>query len=480
MLDGQKGAIAAALITGDRAAVSDDTAEALRRAGLAHLLAISGLHMGLVAGFVFTITSIVFAAIPQIGNRYDGRKAAALFGLAAGFGYLVMSGASAPTQRAFIMISIIFAAVLFNRRALSLRTISLAALIIAVLAPEHVVSPGFLLSFSATLGLIAFYEWARLHLILFRPVENQTDGIIAKIIQKTGMVLFAMVMTSLVAGLATSPFAAWFFNRTAVYGVLANALAMPLFTFLVMPFLLIGTALDVVGWGTPFYMIAGFGLDCIIDIAHTVSALPGAVLSMPSAPAHVLFILAVGFLWLCLGKGMLRVGGLLIMLLGYVLWMLGPVPQGWLGPNGGALVIRQSGTAAQVAGFGQVSNFDLAVFAGRVGIDPSRIYKMDRKSQGDCDAAGCSVRFSDGRLIVINKDAAAFATDCVLADIVISWHPISARTASMCNHTDWLSGAGIRAAELYLEKEPHLKYLPVRKRLWSQPDSKGWQFAKKN
>ncbi len=466
-LAGQKGAVAAALVTGDRSAIAEQTAEDLRAAGLAHMLAISGLHMGLVAGLVFAASGMILAAVPAIGRQYDARKPAAIMGLIVAVGYLLLSGGSAPTQRAFVMTAVVFIAVLFNRRALSIRTISLSAFVVVALAPENVISPGFQMSFAAALSLIAFYEWARGRFQLL-PVFSGSWPI--TMLLRTLSVLAALALTSFIAGMATGPFAAFYFHRTAVYGLLANIAAMPIFTFIVMPSLLAGTLFDIIGAGAPFYYIAGWGLDVIIDIAHSVALLPGALIRVTAAPPMVLALIAVGILSVCLMRGFRRAWALLPIILGITIWMNIPQIDGVITKDGGALRVFVEGKE-KLLGFGAFSRFELEQFASVLAIDPVDAVRMKKAAKLlSCDVSGCTARLNDGRLVVINSKLARLTEDCYFADLVFTEYIPTNRNALNCASGKLVSsaiGEG-QAALLYLNGQTEMRTRPARARLWSQ------------
>ena len=231
------GALAAALIVGDRSGIDEETAEALRRSGLAHILAISGLHMALVSATVIVAMRFFFALFPDVSLRYPVRKWAAGCALAAATGYLLLSGASVSTRRAFIMIAIMLLAVLIDRRALTMRNVALAALVVLVLAPESILTPGFQMSFAAVAALVATYSALtdRTRRLAKQPSANAAVRMGAKVGRNVG----GLALTSLVAGLATGLFAAYHFHRVAPFGLLANMLAMPLVSVLVMPMALL-------------------------------------------------------------------------------------------------------------------------------------------------------------------------------------------------------------------------------------------------
>ncbi|MEM6483165.1 MAG: ComEC/Rec2 family competence protein, partial [Pseudomonadota bacterium] len=213
LLPGETGAFAAAIMTGDRSGMGQETLTALRVSNLAHLLAISGLHMGLLAGFVFGVIRLGLAALPGIGLRWPIKKIAALGAMAAAAGYLALSGGNVATERAFIMVSVMLLAVLADRRALSLRGVALAACIILVLRPEALLGPGFQMSFAATTALVGVFAALRDRERRWGPNWLRP--------------VFALLVSSSVAGFATAPIAAAHFNQIAHYGLIANLVSVP-------------------------------------------------------------------------------------------------------------------------------------------------------------------------------------------------------------------------------------------------------------
>lgn len=282
-IGGQPGAVAAALMTGDRSFIEERSNEVMRRANLYHIISISGLHMGMLTGFVYAALRLLLVVV-QAGGRalaWPMHKLAAIGALLAGAGYLWLSGASVATERAFIMVAVMLVAILADRRAISLRTVSLAALIILIRAPEALMSAGFQMSFAATVALILVFDhWARIapHLpALIRPVAM-------------------LLLSSLVAGLATGPIAAAHFNRIAHYGILANLLVVPVMGIAVMPMGVIAALLVPLNLAGPALWIMGKGCAWMLAIGGWVSGLDGAVSAVPTPPALVLPVLAGGAL----------------------------------------------------------------------------------------------------------------------------------------------------------------------------------------
>lgn len=316
---GQAGAVAAALLTGDRSAITDATMQAMRDSNLVHVISISGLHMGMVAGFVFAALRLALVASGRIALVWPVKKIAAAGALAAATLYLWVAGPQVATQRAYIMAAVMLLAVLLNRRAFSLRTLALAALILLLWEPESLTEPGFQMSFAATVALVlSFGPWARIAPRL--PVWARPVAM--------------LVMTSVVAGLATAPITAAQFHRISEYGLLANLLAVPVMGVLVMPMGVIAALLAPLGLETLPLWLMGQGVTWMIAVAEGVAALDGSVVAV-SAPARaVLPLLGLGACSAVLARGAGRSLGVLLVIAGAVLWLTTPRPFLLIAPEG--------------------------------------------------------------------------------------------------------------------------------------------------
>lgn len=323
----RNGGIAAAMTTGHETWLRRDDLDVMRDSGLAHILSISGLHMAIVGGFAFFLARLVVAAWPWLALRVPGKKMAAVAGLCAVTGYLILSGAPPPAERAAITASIAFAAILLDRQAITMNALATAAFVVLLLQPEAIVTPGFQMSFSATAALVALSEvWPR------RIRELSAPWIIVTV-QRAGGWITAACAASLVAGLATGPFAMQHFNRTAVYGLLANMSTSPVADFVMMPALALGAMLEPLGLGGPFLWVAARAIEVMMAIGTTVAGLPGAVKTVASAPAAALPVAFVGVLFVCLWRGRLRWLGLPFAA-AVMIWPRGPVPDLWIGDGG--------------------------------------------------------------------------------------------------------------------------------------------------
>ncbi len=251
------GGFASALVSGDRSFMRAEDAEALRNTGLAHLLAISGLHLSIVGGLVFLLSKRLLILIEPIALRIPAQKPAAIIAFLACLAYLIISGSSVATQRAFIMAAIVFAAIVFDRAAISLRTFAIAMLAVVLLQPESVVTPGFQMSFAATGALIAAYE-------AWRNGRAASDKRLGPI----GFSWASIVVTSIVAGFATMPYAMFHFDRAAPIGFAANLAAMPVVTFFSAPAAAIAFLLAPFGLADIGLRLFGYSLELVLAIAH--------------------------------------------------------------------------------------------------------------------------------------------------------------------------------------------------------------------
>ena len=323
----ESGGITAAMTTGHETWISEEQNQVMRDSGLYHIISISGLHMAIVGGFVFFATRLLVAGWPWLALRVSSKKVAAWAGLAAVGGYLLISGGPPPAERAAITASVAFIAILLDRRAISMNALAVAALIVLTLRPESIVQPGFQMSFAATAALVALAEaWPRQMKPMKLPIALAA-------IQKIWGWLLAAGAASLVAGLATGPFAMQHFNRTAVYGLIANVAVSPISSFVMMPALALGAALTPFGLGGPFLDLAGRCVDLMLAIGTWTSSLPGAVRNIPSAPAVALPIAFLGLLTICLWRGRLRWLAL-PMATAVLWWPREPTPDIWIGDGG--------------------------------------------------------------------------------------------------------------------------------------------------
>ncbi|HEX2761786.1 MAG TPA: ComEC/Rec2 family competence protein, partial [Rhizomicrobium sp.] len=326
-ISGSSGAIAAALVTGVRGAISEEDDAALRDAGLAHALSISGLHMAMVGGGIFWLVRALLAAVPAIVLRYPIKKWAAAVALVASVFYLAISGMEAAAVRAFVMLAMIMTAVLLDRPALTMRTLALAAAIVLVGKPESIIDAGFQMSFAAVAALIAVAEWDQ------RRQRTVPRSLFWRY-------LAGIVITSLVAGLATTPFTLFHFGRAAHYAVLGNLLAMPVMGLWIMPLAALSVMLMPFGLEGLVLPALGNGIDLMVRMGGWVSGLPGAVSLTSAMPVAALVLIALGGLWIAIWQRPWRWWGAAPMVLGVLLACLMPRPDMLVAPDAQTVAIR--------------------------------------------------------------------------------------------------------------------------------------------
>lgn len=424
-LDGDTGAVAVALLTGERGMISTEAREDMRASGLAHLLAISGLHVGMIAGLMMATVRIGLALVPRLGLRMNTKKIAALLSLLSIFMYLHLSGATVPTLRAFIMTSIVLLAILVDRKAISIRLVAIGALCVLLIQPETLFGPSFQMSFAAVLALVAVYERLGERWRIWTESAGVARGV-------SGY-LAATALSSVIATLATAPFAAFHFNRVAEYGVLSNLIAVPLMAFWVMPCGFLALILMPFGLEALPLQAMGWGIAMILSTADTISSLPGAALRIPSFPPIALILIVVGGLWLMLWRSKSSPYALGTVAAG-VLFALIHSPADILVTAEHNLIGVRDGGGSMIWGEGRRGQFIRDQWARRWGQAPEDIQPIpqqqiriehagqsDRSQNGEmrCDQDGCVLHRS-GHTIAFPLTPTALHEDCQRATLVIA------------------------------------------------------------
>jgi competence protein ComEC len=436
-LPGRAGGIAAAIITGETHAISEQDAAAFRDAGLAHILVIAGLHMGMVAGLAFVGLRAVLALFPALALRYPIKKWAAVAAMAVTFGYMLLSGATVSSRRSFLMTALALLAVLFDRLPLSARGLAYAATAIMLMSPLSVTGPSFQMSFAAVGGLIAFYETSR------GPLRrwHREAGPVGRIV----LYGFGICCTTVICTLATAPYTIFHFNRFAVYSVAANVVAVPITGFWIMPWAMISCALMPFGLESWGLTAMSWGIELVVAIATTVTSWPGAVVVLPAMPVPCLLLVSVGGLWLIIWQRPWR------------LWGLAPICVGLLGI---ALVrppdLIVSGDAKLVGALAADGSYMLSGKPLKISVET-----WTRRAAGEvgapfpasgtspdgalsCDGHGCLYR-ARGRIVALPHDLAAIDEDCRAADLVVSLEPVRKRCRAATPVIDrfdlWRQGA---------------------------------------
>ncbi|WP_225421589.1 ComEC/Rec2 family competence protein [Sphingomonas parva] len=331
-LPGGEGGIAAALATGDQGGIPEADAEAMRRSGLAHLLSVSGLHLTAVVGAVMLLTLKLLALSPALALRFRLVVIAAGVGAAAGIAYTLFTGAEVPTIRSCIAAILVLAGIALGRDALTLRLVAVGALIVLLVWPESLVGPSFQMSFAAIVAIVVLHDHPRVRAF----VARRDEALPLKLLR----LIAGLVLTGLAVELALIPIALFHFHQAGLYGALANIVAIPLTTFVIMPLEALALAADPLGLSAPFWWLAGRALAFLLWLAHAVAAAPGAVAMLPALPRGAFACLVAGGLWLALWRTRWRIAGLLPILAGAAWALATPAPDLLVTGDGAHLAVR--------------------------------------------------------------------------------------------------------------------------------------------
>lgn len=452
-LEGSPGTIAAALASGDRGAIAEADEAAMRDAGLAHLLSISGLHVSAVVAAAYFLAIKLLALWPWLALRVRLPLVAAGAGALAGVFYTLLTGAEVPTVRSCIGAVLVLAALALGREPLSMRMVAVAALFVMLFWPEAVVGPSFQMSFAAVVAIVALHGSAPIR-AFFAPREESWA---TRVLRNMAMLL----LTGVVIELALMPIGLFHFHRAGVYGALANVIAIPLTTFVTMPLTALALALDTLGLGKPVWWLTGQSIEFMLALARWTASRPGAVTLLPAMGAGSIALFAAGGLWLALWRGRVRLLGLLPVLLGAASLATLRAPDvlisgdgrhvGITGESGDALLVLREGRAG---GKGSFANENLTELAGMRG---------EVRALADWPGARCSREFCalelrragrDWRLLIARGqdrvEERNLAAACERADVVVAdrWLPRSCRPAVLKADRALLSRTGGLALDL--------------------------------
>ncbi len=416
-LPGETGAVAAALTTGERGAIPRDVMIAMRASGLAHLLAISGLHVGLVAGILFFTVRAALALVGPLALRFPIKKWAAMAAMGGVLFYALLAGATVPTQRAFLMVSLVLSAIVFERHALSMRTLAWAAMAVLIISPQSLLGASFQLSFAAVTALIAVFETLRDH-GFFR---HNHGGVFKRI----GRYAVGVALTTLVAGAATAAFAAFHFNRVADYALAANLIAIPIMALWIMPWAVAAYALMPFGMERWALEPMGWGIEVVLSTARTVAAWPGAQTMAPAYPLWGLVLVSVGGLWLALWQGRWRMWGAPVIVLGIGAILLARSPDVLIDASGKLAAVKTADGGYRISTL-TTKRFERHLWLRRAGLRAAvgRWPRDSETTNGEgnsvrCDTQGCVYRENDKVRVAFSHTPDAIAEDCAKAPVVV-------------------------------------------------------------
>jgi competence protein ComEC len=279
--------------------------------------------------------------------------------------------------------------------------------------PEELLGPSFQMSFAAVGALIAGSA-------LWRPAhgDGASLGILLGALSKLWVWAAASIMTTALATAATAPFSAYHFHQFNPYGILGNAIAIPVIEFLVMPASIAGLLLLPFGLDAGIWWMTGQGVDFVLGFARSVASIDGARVPVVAFSPSVILIFAVGFLWLILWKSPLRMVGLPVIAMAAGFASASTIPDIWIDRRADTLAVRGPDGKLSIVGV-KPSRFTVSNWLPAAG---------DTRLPGDstlagsarCDALGCTAQLGDGRSVALVREPQAFEEDCRRAAIIVT------------------------------------------------------------
>lgn len=418
----EDGSIASAMLVGEQSLVSQEVSDSMRASGIYHILSISGLHMSLATGLIFVVIRLILAMIPYTAIHWPNKKIAAVCGLIGGAAYLLLAGAPVPAVRSYIMVACVLAAMLMDRKGISMFSLAWAAALILLLMPESLFTASFQLSFAATLAIVALFE--RYGAVLFHGN--------ASVPMRIALYFFGLMVTSLAASLYTTPLAVMHFNRMAIYGIFANMLIVPLSSFWIMPWALLAMLalplhLDIF----PLHMLK-WGLDVMMVISRFVSAFPYANITLPSPSNWGFVLIIIGGLWLALWNTRWRLIGIPLLVLG-----LGTIalfkPYDLIISDDAKRIAYRSESGQWVMLRGDVDGFEPALWARAQGVEELMARKdaLDSIPELSCDKKTCMITHGKTTIVAAIGNGAGDLCESG-AEIIITAQYLH------CDHTSYV------------------------------------------
>lgn len=298
-----------ALTVGYRSQISAEQWQLMRKTGTSHLMAISGLHIGLIASLVFFL--VRWLTPVQILKRFSAQQVAAVISLVAALFYALLAGFTVPTQRAFIMLLVIMLAVLFKRPAFGVNTLSLALLGVILTNPVSVLSAGFWLSFLAVI-IISLVSSARLRY----AGSVQPEVVFARMKSRADRWFQGLRIQWLIA-LGMLPLSVLLFQQGSVISPVANMLVIPLVGFLVVPLVLVASFISLISTEAALwvFILASDVMALIWQILQWLGESPVASWKTASIPLLHGFLALLGVFLLLMPKGFaLRPAGIVLLM----------------------------------------------------------------------------------------------------------------------------------------------------------------------
>lgn len=415
-LPGSEGGIAAAFATGDRGGISKADEDAMRASGLTHLLSVSGLHITAVVAAAMFLTLRLLAFSPWLALRWPLPLIAAGAGALTGIGYTLLTGAEVPTIRSCIAALLVLIGIAIGREAMTLRLVATGALCVLLIWPEALIGASFQLSFAAITTIVGLHDNQALKAFLMRRDESFLRRLMRGVL--------GLAVTGVAVEIALAPIALFHFHQQGLFGAVANLIAIPLTTFVVMPLEALSLAADSLGVGAPFWWLTGKSLTFLLWLARQVAAMPGAIAIIPDVPVPAFTMMLSGMLWLLLWKTRVRFLGVLPIFAGAVLALSLPPPDLLVTSDGIHMAVRDDrGQMALLRP--RTGDFMRDVLGKRSGtLEP--IMDLDEAVGASCGRDMCRV--------AVTRNGRVWRIAATRSDYLLPWGPFM----SACRDADIL------------------------------------------
>jgi competence protein ComEC len=417
VIGGQSGAVAAALVTGKRGMIDDETNDALRSAGIYHVVSISGLHMAIAAGLVFWAVRFLLVLIPGVALHYPVKKWAALAAMLGATAYDIFAGSDVATERSLIMTLVFFGAIVVERRVMSMRNWTIAALILLTLEPNAIFGPGFQMSFAAVAALVALYERHP------KPGQDARDipknpetrkgprpGPLLRGVLWFKKAVVDVVLTTLAAEAATAPFSLYHFHMVQSFGLIGNAVTLPFVSLIVMPAAFLGVIALPFGLDAPIWSVMGHGVDGVLAVSRAIATWPSATRIYPAFGVEALVLLVFGLLTLALWISPIRYLGVLFAGLGVAMAVSTRQPDILVSREASIIAVRGADGRLAMAGR-TLNSFTLTQWLRADG-DARLTTDPGLRKGAVCDRSACALTLPDGRRVVLAYDVSAIERAC--------------------------------------------------------------------
>jgi competence protein ComEC len=400
---GENGAIAASQVTGKRGEIPENANDALRASGLYHVVSISGLHMALFAGGLFALIRALLALSRRFVLYRGAKEIAAMLSLAPAAAYTLFSGAEVATVRSFLMTAIVLLAVALGRSAITRRNVALAASFVLLTTPEQLLGPSFQMSFAAVAMLVTVHDaWSKRKRTKFATIWE-------RLVSSGFGILLAMMLTTVVASLATAPFSAYHFHRLTLQSLVSNLVATPIVSFLMMPLALLAVLAEPFGYGFFFWQAMGWSVGLFMQVARYVATWPGSDLVLPQFSMSALCLFSLTLVLLALMRSRLAVFTLVPLSCGIAIAASAPTPVAIFGSNGRAALVRKGESLTALAN--RSDNFALQQWLLAMG-DRRKPDDPSLAEQRLCDKEGCSAPIEGGDVFMLDRTINAAEEDC--------------------------------------------------------------------